>query len=126
REYPHCGSQQKKESLARHHLRPGGAAGGARARPTRAWCTAVVRTMEVPMKRKAIAIALGALFAAGLTSAAHAQVNVGGRIVIPAEDFALGTDDEDSVSVKGGVGVRSAGGQAAQLLRGAVPVSSLP
>jgi hypothetical protein len=78
------------------------------------------------MNRKAIAIALAALFGAGLTPAGHAQVTVGGRIVIPAEDFALGTDDEDSVSVKGGVGVRSAGGQAAQLLRGAVPVSSLP
>jgi hypothetical protein len=78
------------------------------------------------MIRNRVAIMLAVSLMAGLTHVAHAQVTVGGRIVIPAEDFALFADDEDSVSVKGGVGIRSAGGQAAQLLRGAVPASSLP
>jgi hypothetical protein len=71
-------------------------------------------------------VTLAALLAAGSAQAVHAQVDIGGRFVIPAEDFALFSDDEDSVSVKGGLGVRSAGGQAAQLLRGAVPTISLP
>jgi len=71
-------------------------------------------------------VTLAALLAAGSAQAVHAQANIGGRFVIPAEDFALFSDDEDSVSVKGGLGVRSAGGQAAQLLPGAVPTISLP
>ena len=73
-----------------------------------------------------IALCFAVLAALGVTHVAQAQVKVGGKIVIPAEDFAQFADDEDSLSVKGGIGLRSSGGQVAQSIRGAVPVSSLP
>jgi hypothetical protein len=76
-----------------------------------------------------IAVTLALLLAAGSAQLARAEgdvTTIDGKFVIPADDFAMFSDDEDSLSVKGGIGVRSAGGQAATLLRSAVPTDSLP
>jgi hypothetical protein len=64
-------------------------------------------------------------FAAGWAQAAQPQVTVNSKIVIPVENFAQSTGQQDSPSVKGGVSIRSTSGQLSQLLRGAVSTSSL-
>jgi hypothetical protein len=74
-----------------------------------------------------IAVTFAMLLAAGSAQVARAEggvTTIDGKFVIPVED--LLDDDGDSVSVKGGLGVRSSGGQAAQSLKSAVPTASLP
>lgn len=76
------------------------------------------------MVRFTCVLAFAAFLGMGPNQVAHAQVKVGGRIVIPAEDFTVSDDaDDDAMSVKGSL--RSAGGQAARIMRKAVPESSL-
>lgn len=60
--------------------------------------------------------------------AAHAQQPqpVNGILAIPADDFSVDGDDEGDASVKGGVGLRSQGGQLARRLQMAIQHGALP
>jgi len=69
-----------------------------------------------------------ALFLAFLRPPAHAQqvVSVHGVLGIPADDFSVDGDDELDANIKGGIGLRSSGGQMARRLQTAIKSGTVP